>query len=191
MAVKEVQSLVEINIVHRVTPIPAVRAESCWAAAALVLHNGARPRAAQGTAPTDTPDTGAVATAAHPAHVGAGTLAQFALEWGLERVPSDDWTAPELARIMASRPLWAGAYLPNGHAMVLAGLFGDGSPGGTHVTICDPLPADVGSVYKLPFSVWATRYPLRTMQLLFRPPLSGQRPSAPHRSFQASLGGEE
>ena len=181
----------EINITHRVTPIPAARAESCWAAAALVLHNGARPRAAQVTAPMVTPDTGAVATAPHPAHVGAGTLAQFALEWGLERLTTNDWTAPGLARILAPRPLWAGAYLPNGHAMVLTGLFGDGSPGGTHVTIFDPLPAGAGSMYKLPFSVWATRYPLRTMQLLFRPPLTRERPAASHRSIDAFLGGEE
>ena len=161
----------EIKITHRVTPIPAARVESCWAAAAEMLYDGARPRAAQWPRSTTASEPGADGKSSPPLppHQSACTLPQFAREWGLEILPPQDWTPTRLAHALTPRPLWAGAYLPNGHAMVLCGLFGDGSPGGTYVTALDPWPADTGTVHRLPYAVWAQRYSLQTMHVLYRP----------------------
>ena len=169
---EEIRSLVEINITHRVRLLPAARVESCWAAAAEMLYDGARPHAAQwpkSTMAIEFGVDGPTLPPQPPPHRAACTLSQFAREWGLEVLAPRDWNPARLAEALDPRPLWAGAYLPNGHAMVLCGLFGDGSPGGTYVTALDPWPADTGTAHRLRFAVWAQRYSLHTMHVLYRP----------------------
>ena len=173
----------ELKIVHRVNLLPADSAESCWAAAASMLYGGGRPLAArwpksppaEAASDPDSPDAPAVAV---PPHLASGTLAQFAHEWALELLPPRQWGVADFAELLKAVPLWTGAYRPNGHAMVLTGLFGDGSPGGTYVTALDPLPESTGAVLRLPFSVWAHRYSLPTMHVLYRPArVSAPRPT--------------
>lgn len=161
----------EINITHRVRLLPAARVESCWAAAAEMLYDGTRPRSAQWPKSTMACEPGAEEQLSPPPppHQAVCTLSQFAREWGLEVLPARHWTPADLAVVLTPRPLWAGAYLPNGHAMVLCGLFGDGSSGGTYVTALDPWPAESGTVHRLPYAVWAQRYSLHTMHVLYRP----------------------
>jgi hypothetical protein len=168
---QDMRTPVEINITHRVRLLPAARVESCWAAAAEMLYDGARPRAAQRPEPviTNQPDVDDQTSPSAPPHQAACTLSQFAREWGLEVLPPQDWTVSRLADALRPRPLWAGAYLPNGHAMVITGLFGDGSPGGTYVTALDPWPAETGTVHRLPYAVWARRYSAQAMHMLYRP----------------------
>jgi Papain-like cysteine protease AvrRpt2 len=161
----------EIKIAHRVELLAAGGFESCWAAAAAMLYGGGRPAGARQTAP-DSPshgDAGATAVVTTPVHVAAGTLAHFARQWELTLLRPREWTPDGLSKLLERRPLWLGAYRPNGHAMVLAGMLGDGTAGGTHLTVLDPLPRDRGAVHCLPFSVWAARYSLASMHVLHRP----------------------
>ena len=158
----------EIKIDHPVQLIPAARAESCWAAAASMLYGGGRPLAASHARESAERIGDTLASALH---AGPSTLAQFALQWELVTVHPHAWTLHALADLLARRPLWAGAYRPNGHAMVLSGMLGDGSDGGTFLTVLDPWPPATGAVHHLPFSVWQTRYSLPSMYVLHRPML--------------------
>jgi hypothetical protein len=103
------------------------------------------------------------------AHIAASSLPAFAYEWGLQLLRPQRWTVQGLAQLLAHRPVWAGAYRPNGHAMVLAGMLGDGSDAGTFLTVLDPWPPETGSIDRLPFSVWAGRYSAGSMYILHRP----------------------
>jgi hypothetical protein len=156
----------EIKIEHLLDLVPAARAESCWAAAASMLYGGGRPLAAA-YARESGRQTGEDSAAV--LHTGPATLPQFALQWELTVLRPRPWTLDALTDLLSRRPLWAGAYRPNGHAMVVTGMLGNGTPGGTFITVLDPLPPDTGKVHNLQFSVWQTRFSLPSMYILHRP----------------------
>jgi hypothetical protein len=182
----------EVKIAHPVELIPAKAAESCWAAAALALFGGTRPLGARAISPLASGDSNGdgPADSATPLHVGPSTLAEFSQQWGLTLLRPRDWTVDALATLLERRPLWLGAYRPNGHAMVLAGMLGDGTPGGTHLTILDPLPPQTGAVHRLPFSVFAARYSLAAMHVLHRPVRQSAVPADPLAGLKSVVGAD-
>jgi N-acetyl-anhydromuramyl-L-alanine amidase AmpD len=78
------------------------------------------------------------ATGLDPAHVG-----QFAQDMGMKAEPPQSYTADAFRQLLMSNgPLWVGAAVPGLHAIVVTGLYGDGTD--IYVRITDPWDRDIG-----------------------------------------------
>jgi hypothetical protein len=115
---------------------------SCWAASAAMVvgwrdHLSIDPSAiAAGTG-----DWAAYANGLNPSDFG--TLAST---WGLTTEPAQSYTIDGLRDLVQSRgPLWVAAAVPGFHAIVVTGVYSDGSVDNTYVRINDPWDRDPGS----------------------------------------------
>ena len=147
--------------------VPQPTSMSCWAAAAAMVV-GWRDRVSV--------DPAAVAS-------GSGFWSEYTSglwprdhddmgrAWGLVVEPPQSYSVDGLrALIERNGPLWIGLLMPSGshgfpdaygHAVVVTGLYGDGTPGGTKLRILDPLPEGTGSRYELSLAEFARRYESR------------------------------
>jgi hypothetical protein len=94
---------------------------------------------------------------------------QFAwrLEYGMSPMPS------LLAGFLASAPFWLAGNLPfpggpSYHAVVVASMWGDGSPDRTMLLVYDPWPANVGEVYGVMLGDYIARSPQAFRYILHR-----------------------
>ncbi|HLJ27598.1 MAG TPA: papain-like cysteine protease family protein [Candidatus Angelobacter sp.] len=115
---------------------------SCWAAAAAMVV-GWRDRLSidPSAIAAGTGDWAAYANGLNPADVP--TLASA---WQLTSEPPQSYSIDSLRDLIQSKgPLWIGAAVPGLHAIVVTGMYSDGSVDNTFVRINDPWDRDPGS----------------------------------------------
>jgi hypothetical protein len=79
--------------------------------------------------------------------------------WGLVVEPPQSYSVEGLRRMIEYEgPVWMSMAVPSGHAVVLRGIYGDGTPGGTFVRVLDPWPPGQGATYDLSIEQMAQRY---------------------------------
>jgi hypothetical protein len=80
------------------------------------------------------------------------------LTFDLVAEPPRRYTLAELRDLLERYgPLWAGEASPGLHVVVIAGMYGDGTPDGTFVRIADPWPIGRGERYSISFRELARR----------------------------------
>jgi hypothetical protein len=136
------------DIWHEVPLVQQLTGMSCWAAAAAMIVGW------RDCIDIDAEDVAHGAGRWHayreglePADVGA-----FARAWGLEVARLTALSVAEFRRLLTDHgPLWVGEASPGLHVVVVAGMFGDGTPTGSFVRIADPWPIGRGERYTLSF----------------------------------------
>jgi papain like cysteine protease AvrRpt2/putative peptidoglycan binding protein len=134
------------DIWHEVPLVPQLTGMSCWAAAAAMIIGW---RDCLDVNPEE------VARASgrwsdyrdgmHPLDIDA-----FAGTWGLHVEPAGSLTVARLRELLdRNGPLWVGEASAGLHVIVVAGIHGDGTPGGTFVRVLDPWPEGRGERYAL------------------------------------------
>jgi N-acetylmuramoyl-L-alanine amidase len=82
----------------------------------------------------------------------------LARTFGLVAEKPRKYTLAEVRRLLERYgPLWVGEASPGLHVVVIAGMYGDGTPDGTFVRIADPWPIGRGERYTIPFRELAQR----------------------------------
>lgn len=83
----------------------------------------------------------------------------LAKAWGLVVEPSRAYSVADLRALLERYgPLWMGEASPGLHVIVIAGMYGDGTPRGTFVRVADPWPIGVGERYTIPFAELRENY---------------------------------
>jgi hypothetical protein len=115
---------------------------SCWAASAAMII-GWRDRLSV--------DPAAIAAgtgdwAAYTAGLQPADVPTLASAWGLTMEPPQSYSIEGLQNLLQTKgPLWAGAAVPGLHAIVITGMYSDGSLENTFVRINDPWDRDPGT----------------------------------------------
>lgn len=79
--------------------------------------------------------------------------------WGLVKEPPQNYTVEGWRTLIENNgPLWVGVAVPSGHAVVVHGIYGDGTTEGTYVRVKDPWPVNQGSEYVRRLSDFVTEY---------------------------------
>jgi hypothetical protein len=79
--------------------------------------------------------------------------------WGLVIEPPQSYSVDGLRRLLETNgPLWVGVSVPSGHAIVVSGLYGDGTVNNTRVRILDPWPVGQGARYELDLATFVQQY---------------------------------
>jgi hypothetical protein len=122
--------------------VPQATGMSCWAAsAAMVVAWRDRVSVDPQEIATGSGEWAAYVSGLNPADVP--TLAQA---WNLQMEPPQCYSPDGLLRIIQNNgPLWVAAAVPGLHAIVVTGMYGDGSVDGTFVCINDPWGRDPGT----------------------------------------------
>ena len=131
-----------IDVAHRVEPVGQPTGTSCWSAAAtMILGN-------MSVGP------GSARLVGGGLDSSPSNIRRFAEELGWQMYYPQSWPIRSLAEVMRMKPVWVvgGGDASGGawaHAVVLSGLWSDGSAdgSGTLVQIHDPWPVQIGSVY--------------------------------------------
>jgi hypothetical protein len=89
-------------------------------------------------------------------------IQSFANNNGLQLFMGQSWTVDGLADLLRDGPISIMGQLADLHAVVVSGISGDGTPGGTTLTIIDPWPVGVGSTYTLTYERLMRDYPMST-----------------------------
>lgn len=146
-----------IAISHSVEVFPQPTNMTCWSAAATMLFGNVC--VGPGGAALD-PSGG---LKADPNNVDT-----FAAAHGLQLHYPQTWTVSGLADLMHYGPLMAIGALPSLHAIVIGGMNGDGTAGGTTLTVYDPWPPTVGRIYNVTYDQLLSNFPMATVYLLHR-----------------------
>ena len=115
---------------------------SCWAASAAMVV-GWRDRLSI--------DPAAIAAgtgiwSAYTNGLAPGDIPSLATAWGLTMEPPQSYTIDGLRDLVQSKgPLWVAAAVPGLHAIVVTGIYSDGSADDTFVRINDPWDRDPGT----------------------------------------------
>ncbi len=134
------------DIWHEVPLVPQLTGMSCWAAAAAMII-GWRDRI--DVNPADVA-RGSGRWADYSDGLAPQDVQGLAEAFGLVVEPPRTITAERLRRLLeANGPLWLGEASPELHVIVVAGLFGDGTPDDTRVRVLDPWPEGQGERYVL------------------------------------------
>lgn len=139
----------QLDIWHEVPLVAQGTGMSCWAAAAAMIV-GWRDRLH--VEPLE------VARAAgrwreYREGLQPHDVPELARTWGLQLDTATIREPRDLARLLSSSgPLWVGEASPGLHSVVVTGLHGDGTPGGTLVRVADPWPMERGERYSVPFA---------------------------------------
>ena len=122
--------------------VPQVTGMSCWAASAAMVvawrdHLSVDPLAiAAGSG-----EWAAYFNGLNPADIP--TLAQA---WNLQQEPPQCYSVDGIVGLIQNKgPLWVCAVVPGLHAIVVTGIYGDGSVDGTFIRINDPWGRDPGT----------------------------------------------
>ncbi|MGB0065366.1 MAG: papain-like cysteine protease family protein [Terracidiphilus sp.] len=115
---------------------------SCWAASAAMVV-GWRDKVSLDPAAIA---SGAGQWAAFTNGLNPADIPTLATAWGLAQEPGQCYNANGLLQLLQTYgPLWVGAEVPGLHAIVVTGIYGDGTPDGTYVRINDPWDRDPGT----------------------------------------------
>jgi hypothetical protein len=148
----------KVDIRHPVTLFPQPTDMTCWSAAATMLFGN------QTIGPGDASlsDEGGLLA-------DYENVKKFADSHGLEMHAPQSWSVDGLADLLKSQgPLWVAGNVPSGHAFVIAGMEGDGTPEGTRLIIYDPWPPNKGAVRSEVYADWMQKYPEATTYILHR-----------------------
>jgi peptidoglycan hydrolase-like protein with peptidoglycan-binding domain len=145
----------EVDVWNEVPLVPQLTGMSCWAAAAAMLV-GWRER---------------IAVDAREVARGAGhwrafkdglmpeDVGELARAWQLTISDAELFDAERLYELLSEfGPLWLGEASPGLHAIVVTGLYGDGSADGSFVRVNDPWPVARGERYVLSFRELARNF---------------------------------
>jgi len=148
----------KIDVRHPVTLFGQPTGMTCWSAAATMLFGD------RSIGPGDArlgPSGGLVASAEN--------VQEFARAHDLAYHAPQSWSVDGLATTLEQNgPLWVAGYVPSGHAYVVGGMKGDGTPAGTKLTIHDPWPPGRGKTYDVNYADWMQRNPEGTTYVLHR-----------------------
>jgi N-acetyl-anhydromuramyl-L-alanine amidase AmpD len=123
--------------------VPQPTGMSCWAAAASMVVGW---RDQMSINPEEIA-RGAGQWAAYQNGLDPADVPSLANAWGLVIEPPQCYLLEGFASLLANKgPLWVAAAVPGLHAIVVTGLYGDGTPDGTYVRIKDPWGRAPGSV---------------------------------------------
>jgi hypothetical protein len=137
------------DVWNEVPLVPQLTGMSCWAAAAAMIIGW---RDVLVVNPEEVAQ-GAGRWAEYREGLHPLQLEEFARAWGLRVEPSRDWTVRGLQSVLERNgPVWLGEASPGLHSIVVTGMYGDGTPEGTHVRVNDPWPVDRGERYTLTWS---------------------------------------
>jgi hypothetical protein len=170
--------------------VPQMTGMSCWAAAAAMII-GWRDQisidpaeVARGSGHWE-----AYAHGLYPAN-----HRDLAQAWGLAMEPPQDYLIEGFRQLLEDNgPLWVGVAVPSGHAVVVTGLYGDGTVDGTVVRVNDPWPPGQGSQYDKGLRQFMQEYDNRmtvdpagnvNIQILHA---NGRRPLSAAQSYASSL----
>jgi hypothetical protein len=146
------------NIQHPVKLFPQPTNMTCWSAATTMLFGS---KFSAGPATAQTKEDGGIY--AREANIGT-----FARDWGLKVYWPQSWTVQGLVDVLRRGPVALVGAIPMGHVVVLAGIRGDGTQGGTQITLYNPAPTNIGKIETVNYSAFMTHFPLGTMYLLQR-----------------------
>jgi hypothetical protein len=96
----------------------------------------------------------------------ASNIQMFALSYNLQLYYPQCWTIEGLTDLLRRGPIALMGPIPSLHAIVIGGIQGDGTDGGTQLTIYDPWPPNVGRVYNITYKSLMNHFPMATMYLL-------------------------
>jgi Papain-like cysteine protease AvrRpt2 len=122
---------------------------SCWAASAAMLVSWREQMSR-----VDAADIarGAGRWAEYQSGLNPRDIGDLASGWVLTAEAPQSYTVEGLRNLLETRgPLWIGEAVPSLHAIVIAGIYGDGTPDGTRVVIVDPWPPGTGAEYEWTF----------------------------------------
>jgi hypothetical protein len=142
----------EFDIWYEVPLVEQLTGMSCWAAAAAMLV-GWRDCLAIEAADVA---RGAGRWEAYRDGLEPRDVAALVKAWGLFIEPIRTYTVADLRQLLVRcGPLWVGEASPGLHVVVIAGMYGDGTPEGTFVRIADPWPVGRGDRYTVSFAEFA------------------------------------
>jgi N-acetyl-anhydromuramyl-L-alanine amidase AmpD/uncharacterized protein YycO len=122
--------------------VPQLTGMSCWAAAASMVV-GWRDYISINP---DEIARGAGRWAEYTGGLNPSNRRDLATAWGLVMEGPQCYTVEGFYRLLVNNgPLWVGVAVPSGHAVVVTGMYGDGTPGGTYVRVNDPWPPGQGA----------------------------------------------
>lgn len=122
--------------------VPQLTNMSCWAAAAAMVI-GWRDRIS--IDPSDVA-SGAGQWAAYADGLNPRDIPSLADNWGLLQEPPQSYSIDGMRQLLQNfGPLWVGAAVPSLHAIVVTGMYSDGSVDNTYVRINDPWGRAPGS----------------------------------------------
>ena len=144
----DIDSRRAFDVWNEVPLVPQTTGMSCWAAAAAMIV-GWRDRVA--VDPRDVAE-GVGRWEAYREGLDPNDVHALARTWGLVIQPQERLTIEALRETLEEYgPLWVGEASPGLHSIVVTGVRGDGTPGGTFVRINDPWPVGRGERYVLTF----------------------------------------
>lgn len=136
------------DVWHEVPLVQQLTGMSCWAAAAAMIVGW------RDCIDIDAEEVARGAGRWHAYRDGLepGDVEAFARAWGLEVGAPAELSVAEIRRLVTDHgPLWVGEASPGLHVVVVAGMFGDGSAGGSFVRVADPWPIGRGERYTISF----------------------------------------
>jgi N-acetylmuramoyl-L-alanine amidase len=146
--------------------IPQPTGMSCWAASAAMMVSWREQMSRVDSAEVA---RGAGRWAEYQTGLNPHDVGHLATAWGLIAEPPQSYTVEGLRRLLETRgPLWIGEAVPRLHAIVITGIYGDG----TTVIIKDPWPPGTGAEYEWTFRRLmqayeaATQFPAVNIQIL-------------------------
>jgi N-acetyl-anhydromuramyl-L-alanine amidase AmpD len=135
--------------------VPQPTGMSCWAASAAMIVGW---RDKMSIDPSEIA-SGAGQWAAFKDGLNPADVPSLAQAWGLVMEPPQSYTIEGFRQLLENDgPLWVGEAVPGLHAIVVHGIYGDGTPDGTSVRIKDPWEPGVGSEYNLTFRQFVQQY---------------------------------
>jgi hypothetical protein len=138
-----------VEIWHEVPLVPQVTGMSCWAAAAAMIVGWRE------CLPVNPEALARGAGRWQEYRIGLlpddlGTLCRT---WGLVAEPPVPLGVPRLRDLLERwGPLWIGEADPGLHVVVVVGMSGDGTPGGTLLRVADPWPIARGERYTISYA---------------------------------------
>lgn len=114
---------------------------TCWAASAAMVV-GWRDRI---SIDVDAIVAGTGDWAAYQNGLNPASVPELAIAWNLVMEQPQSYTIDGLYALLQQGPLWVGAAVPGLHAIVISGMYSDGSIENTFVRITDPWDRDPGT----------------------------------------------
>ncbi|NJN10651.1 MAG: DUF4157 domain-containing protein [Richelia sp. RM1_1_1] len=148
---------VDMSIEHDVTLFPQPTNMTCWSAATTMLFGDRS--ISSGEAEID--GNGGLSS-------DEKNIAAFAKSHGLTLHYPQSWSVKALYRLLNNGPLAIMGAMPLAHAVVLAGMNGDGTAKNTKLYIYDPWPVNEGKIVEPIYANWINTFPLATYYILHR-----------------------
>lgn len=146
-----------IFLLHPVGLIPQSTATSCWAAAASMLFGD------RSVGPGDARMTGDSLVCSFE------NIQKFARSYGLKMDHNTCLRIRDLRKRLRYGPVMIIAEDErDAHAVVLVGMWGDGSSDGTVLLIYDPMPVGVGDKHPFTYAKFSRLYHLKGVYFLYR-----------------------